>query len=393
MSDTNRAQISQIKESVYKVTPSGNLKILRITSENLSMQTTTVRSNEIRSDRQSTGIKRTNVQAGGGINFELSYGAFDDNFASVLMGGTWASPVTAVTADTGIAAAATGNRYTGADEEFATYTAGQWVFVSGFSNAANNGFKKILSITSSNPGTADNDQMNIANGTLVNESAGPAVTIVQGGYVQNGTTVDSYSIERKNDDATDKFTALRGIMYDGMTLNIPLTEIVNGSFTTLGATETSETATIGTGYTAAPTNDQMAAVDDVEAIIENNAALGATSVSITIANNLRARGQIGTLGAISIGTGEFAVSGSLQLHFDTKAILDRYRNFTNSSLAVAFRDTAGNGYVFDIPRLKFATGGQPTPGKNQDVFAELTFEAFMHATEAKTMRIARFPAA
>jgi hypothetical protein len=53
-------------------------------SEDLALQAETYESAELRSDRQTSGIRRTRSSTAGPVNFELSYGTYDDWIAAVL---------------------------------------------------------------------------------------------------------------------------------------------------------------------------------------------------------------------------------------------------------------------------------------------------------------------
>ncbi len=137
----------------------------------------------------------------------------------------------------------------------------------------------------------------------------------------------------------------------------------------------------------------MAGVDDVLAIIENGAAIAQVEMfDFDLTNNLRQRKQIGTLGPVSIGSGKVGCTGSLQMYFSDQTIMDKYRNDTETSLAIVMKDSANNSYVFDWPRVKLTEGAASAGGQNQDIMANMKFMAKRHATEGITARIVRFPA-
>lgn len=86
ISDIARMRLAYIAEDTYGVQKTGsNLQTMRITSEGLKAVTETIRSNEIRSDRQTAAIVRSDIGASGSVAFELSYGSFDDFLAAALM--------------------------------------------------------------------------------------------------------------------------------------------------------------------------------------------------------------------------------------------------------------------------------------------------------------------
>lgn len=77
MSDSNLSSIAYVPETVWGTTPATPaLKLMRITGESISHAKDTVVSAEVRSDRQVSDMPEVGSAANGGINFELSYTAF-----------------------------------------------------------------------------------------------------------------------------------------------------------------------------------------------------------------------------------------------------------------------------------------------------------------------------
>lgn len=85
MSDASRAQLYYVEEAAWGTTPASALKALRMTGESLKQATDTTVSNEIRSDRQVPDVVRVGARAEGDVNFELSYGTFDELLEGALM--------------------------------------------------------------------------------------------------------------------------------------------------------------------------------------------------------------------------------------------------------------------------------------------------------------------
>ena len=90
MADGSRHSLSYILEAVYGQTPATPaLKAIRHTSTTLGLSRETLTSEELRSDRMIPDVRGGAQQVGGDIEFELSYGSFDDILQAVLCG-TWA---------------------------------------------------------------------------------------------------------------------------------------------------------------------------------------------------------------------------------------------------------------------------------------------------------------
>lgn len=93
------------------------------------------------------------------------------------------TPTASLKQITTIDASATDNSYNDSTEDLSVFKIGEWIFVEGFSNAANNGLKHIVSSTANKL---------IVEETLVTESAGPVVDVSIGWEEvrYTGTTAD-----------------------------------------------------------------------------------------------------------------------------------------------------------------------------------------------------------
>ncbi len=383
MSDSDRVNLAYSEEVAFGTVAAIALKTLRFTSESLKQETDTASSAEITDDRQVPDVIRTNVNAGGDINFELSYSAYDDFMEASLQSADFTSSAS-LTATT-IQASAGDNSFNDSASGFGSYVANQWISVTGFATAANNGFFKITTQTSG--------KLIVTGGTLVTEAAGPSVVIVMGPQIVNGTEQRSFSIEKENKDLSNIFALYTGMTIGSFSMTIEIESFITGNFTFLGVKEESKSSTAGTGGpTAAPTFSVMNTIDNVDKTLEGLASLSITGLAFTQSNNLRGRSVVGTLGADSIGAGVNDITGTLTTYFTDATLIDKYLNFTATSVAVVVQDVDDNAYVIEFPRIKYTDGARLTTGQNADVFAELPFTAYKHDTELITMRIARFTA-
>lgn len=93
MTDSSQTQVGYIEESAYGTTPATPaFQKTRYTGESLNANRRTTRSNEISADRNLKDVVQVGSEAGGGIEFELSYGSFDDFLESVMFN-AWATNV------------------------------------------------------------------------------------------------------------------------------------------------------------------------------------------------------------------------------------------------------------------------------------------------------------
>ncbi len=382
MSDTSRVQLAYVAESTYGVQKTGsNLQIIRMSGESLKQDTGATECNEIRSDRQIKGVRRTRISASGSVNFGLTYGTHDDWWAAALLDSAWSTPVSV--SGTTISFASADNSINDSGSGFGSITAYSWVKVWGAANAANNGIFKVTSASAA--------KLVVSGGTLTTESAGRPITVYQGGEVVNGTTLTSYNIERTYADLATTLALYKGMCINGFNLDIPAEGLITGAFDFLGSEEESLTVSGGTGYTTATTTTCMTDIDVVK-VLEGGTEQAITAFSMALNNNLRQRMQVGTSGVVSVGTGNVNVTGTLRMFFATATIMNKYLAETESSLAVVVTDPSGNSYVIDLPRVLYTSGLRVAGGPNDDVLADMAWSAYMNTSENITIRIVRFAA-
>jgi len=384
MSDANRVQLAYVEEGDFGVKETGsNLQILRYNSESLKQDMATTISEEIRSDRQISDVARIGLSASGAIDFELSYGSHDDFLKAALLDDSGWSTEVRITHSSTISVSSTDNSLNDSSSGFGSFVTGQWIYVSGFSTTANNGFFKISSKTSA--------KLVLANGTLVTEAAGSAITVKMGSQITNGITLVSYNIEKDFKDISNVLSLLKGMSINTMSLEIPADGIIKGNFGFMGSAEESLTASAGSGYDDETTSVIMTGANHVTDILENLEDVAILSLSLNINNNLRTRLQVGTLGVASMGFGTVEITGSISLHLLTADLFDKYLDQDVTSIVLAVRDADGNGYVIELPSVKIIDGTRNAGGINTDVIGDFEFHAYMDATEKISIRIARFP--
>jgi len=407
MSDTNRVKILYGIESAYGTSPnsqvadSGEYAVLRTTGESMHQETSTITSAEIRSDRQISDVVRSNLSVAGDTGFELSY-SFSELMLAAVMSDQAAQAFTdAVVFDgTSLALNITGSVSTftqvpgSGSSLFAQMSPGQWVKVGGFTNAGNNGYFKIKSI--------DTNDMIVHSTLGLTENAVTGATMVQGGQITNGSKQRSYTIQRVHEDITTatsgRSAAYNGCMIDGMSISATTEAVVTGSFSWIGATGSSNDTELGTNHVDATNEDVMNSIDDVDGVMEGTTygSKSITAFTMSLGNNLRPRLEIGTLGAVAIGTGTCNVSGTFQRYYEDATMIDKYLNFNDSALAIVFEDVDGNAYCFDFPKIVYTSAQRVAGGQNQDLIADMSWEAIRSDTqydgsdEGITIRISKW---
>lgn len=242
---------------------------------------------------------------------------------------------------------------------------GQWLRTAGFGTAANNGVFKIVSIAA--------NEIVFDTAVLVDEAAGASV-VISAQRIKNGTARKSLHIEKKFGDV-DKYVGFPGMRVGAMSLNVESQQLVTGTFTFMGKeAQTSETSVLGQ-VVPAGINPSMNATTNVGSIYEDDVLLSTAlrSVALSVANNLRAKPQLGSRAPIDIGYGFVDVTGTVSAYFEDLVLYNKFIDHDESSLSFRFTDAYGNVMVFTLPRLYYTNGNPNAGGGNDDVLLPLEF--------------------
>jgi len=392
MSDSNRVLLGYLLESTFGVTPAAAFTELRFTGESLSQTTATTTSQEIRSDRMIADVIRTSVEAGGDVNAELSYGAHDDLYQAVL-GGTWSADLAISNSGATLGYQITAASRTLSDLDlggpFAAIVVGQWIKLAGWTNPTNNGYFRVETVTDS-----DNIILEDPGAVLVDETELAGNIVITGSRLVNGIVERSFSLEKQFLDIVE-FVPFVGMRVGTWSLTVSNGAISTQSFGFSGKSADAVGATTGIPpVIAAPTNPVMNGIDNATDIREGGvvSTFCVSEISFQVENNLRMINCVGEVGPTDIGIGSFGLTGSLNVYFDSRALYEKYLDFTTSSLSFRTIDALGNAYIFTIPALKFTAGEVVAGGLDQDVMANMQFTAFKDAVSGVMLEVDRFAA-
>lgn len=378
--DANRVAFKYLKEVTFGTTPASALKLLRYNSHNIGMKANFVSSNEIRSDRQRSDTILTSKTSDGDVNLEWSYASPDDLIEGALQS-TWSAALT-FTAIT-ISASSTDNSIN-TTGSFPLFVAGSWISVSGFTTNGSQFFAKVVSRTAT--------KLVLSNITLVTEAAGASVTTQNQGYIRNGSTPTSFTLESQFADLTTTFLNHKGMRVSTMGLNVTSSQIVTGTFGFMGLGTLLSTTTVGTGAdVAAPTNSVMSETN-IGNIYEGGAVASAVSfktINLTLNNNLRAQDYLGSVFPGGVGSGTLDVTATIQAYFSDTAFYTKFVNNTPTSLAITLVGSDGGSYIIELPRVRLTSATVVPPGINTDVMIDGTVTAYRHPTDGYTIQITR----
>lgn len=394
---SSRVQLRYIAEASFGVTPgAGNCVNLRMTGESLNADRSKEESKEMRSDRQVSGATTVDANAGGGINFHLSYAEYDAFLAAALQSSYTVFGVNGVSATATITFATgtlTASVATSGASDWSTLQRGQWFLVTAPGNAANDG--KLLRVSTSVAPTTTVITLDASTPAV----AATSITLctIATSRMSNGVTQPSFSIEKEFADVT-QFMLFTGMTVNKLSLNFAAAALTDGSFDFMGKVGAlaGTTGLPGTPV-ASKTYEIMNGVTGIGQLWEGTAPVTGTfikSMSMNVDNALRGQKALANLGNIGIGVGDFKVSGSMEVYFSNGTMYGKFTNDTYTQIIVGSQDLSRNGYVFTLPRVLLMNGNITAGAKNQDVMATFEYMAFSDDANAvaalrKTMFIDR----
>lgn len=384
----SRHALSYVEEVTKGTTPgTPSMLEFRKTGDSLFLSKPGFQSNELRSDRQIADFRHGHYQVGGNLDFEFSYGAFDDFLEGALFG-SWSTLATDVGITFSIATPTGYGQLKDSAGGLVTLglEAGDWITISGFTTAANNGDFMVISAL------AHTCTLHPYSG-LTTEAAGDTVTITRNSMLRAGTTEHSYTIERGfTGMTTDQYHIFTGCMLN-MNLNMPTDGMVTGSFGVVGMGASTATTSLGTP-TAVAANSPFDSFTGAlfENLTENTVV---TNVTLSVENNLNPKFSIGSQSARGLLDGRCNVTGNMSVFFQNSTMYDKFVNETESEFYITLEDkpsgaTHGNKYIIRCPRLKY-TGGD-LPAQDEDaLIISMPFQALYDSTEETALVIAKIP--
>ena len=388
MSDSNRVQISYIKEVTAGVTPAGNLTPVPMTGESFKAGVESTESQIIRADGNVPDVIRTDLVPQGGFNSEVGFGFFDELIEAAFRNTLEAA--VSVAAITIAYVTGSPDSITDSGSGLGAIEVNDIINVQGFADANDNGLFMVITAAA---GTIDVVPLD-SSVTTANETAGASVTI-KTQRVRNGTEDHYFSVEKAWLDKAGMFHAFRGMMVDTLQLTIAAKAVLTSAFAFLGKGHTTEVATIGSGYDATPSADSMNAVNHFKGTLlrHNDAGDPATPtacitrVELNIANAIRR--DVG-LNCENMGKGKFMFTLSWDAFFNDMVVYDEYVADGFTTLAVGILDNTNQGYGMVIPKIRYTDADILAGGGDQPVLARFTGQGVLQTVGADDYTAAMF---
>ena len=205
-----------------------------------------------------------------------------------------------------------------------------------------------------------------------------------------GTTRRSFTIERQFADIGE-YHRYDGCEVNTLALSIAPNAVVTATFGLLGSGYSIGTAILtGATYGAASTTSPFDSFTGT--INEGGSAIAvATSLELNLDNGMETMFVIGSNKTLEPSIGRSNVTGTMTVYFESKTMLEKFINETESSLSFTLVDLDGNSYQITLPRIRY-TGGQPDVSGEGPVTLSMPFQALLDSVTGTNIQIDRVAA-
>lgn len=375
--------LSYYKQTNFGEAPSSPaMQVLRIVNESLKSNKKTVTS-KVLGTRQVKEIYKIGENMGGGIKGELAFAEWNWALEGVLGGAFSAVTVTA----TDISFVASDSSINSAGAGFGSLIAGQWLLISGTS--AHDGLWRVASKSSASKLIlADGVSSAGATLTVADESAGASMT-VKGKVLRQGTTLNSYTLERINSDA-GTFDVWNGFTFDEVKLSIKESDLVAIECSGMGKVgDFNNTATIAGSTTAQSANDAYNGTNNVMRLKEGSTVLSdeLVSLDLSIKSNLRERLALGNTTPTGMAQGDVEVTGTLEFYHEDNTRRQLFQDHTDTTFFVILKDASSQYFIITMRKFYYQDLNNNAEAKNSDVLEKYSIQASEDGTYSQTIQI------
>lgn len=409
MSSANLVSVTYVPETVYGVpdTPLSGVtaETARFTSETLSGTPTTTESQNLRTDRMSSGQVITGLEVGGDINIELARGKFYDDFFEAAMMSSWVAQ----------ASLSTDVTLTPIDEQTATLTITGDFSTIGSGVAVNDVLQlipasgspvlvSVISVDSTTVCTVATSRGEEAITGVTMDVAVPSYVEIGSKQIGNSFTIGKAYRDVVHDVTTDEHSqTYPGSYVGGFNVNAAYGEIVTGAFTTVANGYTQEypsmeqnIVTAGGTVNPAATSQSLNASVDVPVVAtgdEGTGILATTfcieSFDITLDNGMDASNCIGYPAPknYTLGTAAISINASVYLS-DTSYDEFMPKKLSQAPVSMTFSMVnADGGYAFHFPAMQLSFPDPTSDGQNEQTMLEAAGTAKVGANGESSLRI------
>lgn len=209
--------------------------------------------------------------------------------------------------------------------------------------------------------------------------------------LKNGVTPSYVTFEETlNLGGSSSFSRFTGCSVNSLSLSISAREKVTGTINLMGQKETLATSIVtGATYTAANSEPILTASGHVASLSVAAGTPKVRSLTLEIANNLRARPVVGSLYSEEPGSGRFEVTGTLQAYFESNALYQSVLDHGGGAISFTVGAATTKKYTISLPNVQFLNGSRVIGGNDQDIMVDIPYRAVYDGTAACSLQITR----
>lgn len=372
---------------------SGEFFQARFISEEYSGSPETTESQQIRTDRMSSGQVVTGLTVGGNHAFELAKETALEDFLESAMFNAW---VTNTIVNDNFEIDVDLKKIIRVSGSFVSegVKVGDFITLSNFASSGNNTIVMVTSVSAL--------ELTYAGPTGMVDAASEAASYKIADKLSIGTTKKSLSIEKAFTDLTTKAINYRGMIAASMELNIEYGSLISGSFGFSGndyvtADAASEFMTYQHYITDPATTNTLNGSVDMPFLATNVTGSWLTdsfciqSLNLNLSNNLTTQTCIGNIAPEDYTPGTAQIEASLSSYLKDGNWDLLARKLSQDPFAIGFMvKNSGGGYGFYIPALQVSFDDPNSGGANQDVSMDMSGQAKVGSSGESALTIYRF---
>jgi len=379
MTESNSVRVSLVQRTDFDTAATLDMLVLRGTGQTMRNRVQYLQSQTLRTDADVQDIARVGASVSGSLPTELVFPVANEALWFLMRAAlratetAAATQVTGVTCTSSVLSGGSGNVETGVE-------VGDIVRVLTSADAKHGvGYFKVSAI---NAGT----HTVTLEGSPAN---GASLKVLRGARMKGGTERYFYDIEVGRVDG-DLYELFEKCPVDTMEITVADQAITTCNFGLLGVTSQRDAAATMCVSHTDPTAGTVMDCLGVPVFHVGGAAFSARSFGLSLANNIRARTEIGTLGTTGFSWGQRQITTRISTYIDNWDHVTNYTSNLDTDLWFVLEDAAGKALAFSIPAMKWTELGADTRGLNQDDYLEGTGQAKADSTEGCSIRMVRW---
>ncbi len=264
--------------------------------------------------------------------------------------------------------------------------AGQWIKV--VNSPLNSGYWYVSSKTSTGKLILSNGLTTAGATIAVQDEAASASVTVSAKHLRQGTTLNSYTFERKNTD-NSTYDVWNSFVADSVKVTFKGEAIIEIEIQGIGkVADLNNSASFGSSVTAASSNAPFNATNNFLRIKEGSTVITDEMIAASVmvkcnASHRRSLGNSTPTGALQKTV---EVSGDLEFYFKDNARRQIFQDHTSGTLFYIVKNSAGV-FILTLPKLYYQDLNNGAEGKDQDTLEKYQIRGAKNQTYLQTITV------